>query len=82
MYSQTIGYLRYDTVKIYTTKVGGRGSLDVTGNVKFTGLLPKSAVTDSVIVRDASGNLGTTAKSAFGGGSGSNKFFNSSNGIK
>lgn len=65
--AQTIGYLRYDTVKIYTTKVGGRGSLDVTGNVKFTGLLPKSAGTDSVIVRDASGNLGTTAKSAFGG---------------
>lgn len=65
--AQTIGYLRYDTVKIFTNKVGGRGSLDVTGNVKFTGLLPKSAGTDSVIVRDANGNLGTTAKSAFGG---------------
>lgn len=54
--------MRYDTVKIFTTKVGGRGSLDVTGNVRFTGLLQKSAGTDSVVVRDVNGNLGTTAK--------------------
>lgn len=65
-YGQTIGYLRYDTVKIFTTKVGGRGSLDVTGNARFTGLLQKSAGTDSVIVRDVSGNFGTVAKSAVG----------------
>lgn len=63
-YGQTIGYLRYDTVKIFTTKPGGRGSLDVTGNVRFTGLLQKSAGTDSVVVRDVNGNLGTTAKGA------------------
>lgn len=63
-YGQTIGYLRYDTVKVM--KNGGRGSLDVTGSVRFTGLLAKSASTDSVIVRDSNGYLGTTAKSAFG----------------
>lgn len=63
--AQTIGYLRYDTVKVM--KQGGRGSLDVTGNVRFTGLLPKSAGTDSVVVRDVNGNLGTTAKGSFGG---------------
>lgn len=66
-YGQTIGYLRYDTVKIYTTKAGGRGSLDVTGAVKFTGLLQKSAGTDSVIVRDASGFLGTVSKASIAG---------------
>jgi len=64
-YGQTIGYLRYDTVKIM--KNGGRGSLDVTGAVKFTGLLQKSAGTDSVIVRDVNGYLGTVAKTAVAG---------------
>lgn len=68
-YGQTIGYLRYDTVKIYTTKVGGRGSLDVTGAAKFTGLLAKSAGTDSVIVRDVNGYFGTVAKSSLAGSS-------------
>jgi len=64
-YGQTIGYLRYDTVKIM--KNGGRGSLDVTGAVKFTGLLQKSAGTDSVVVRDVNGYLGTVAKTALAG---------------
>jgi len=64
-YGQTIGYLRYDTVKIM--KNGGRGSLDVTGAVRFTGLLAKSAGTDSVVVRDVNGYLGTVAKTSVAG---------------
>lgn len=42
------------------------GAIKNTDSVSFTGLLPKSASTDSVVVKDINGKLGTTAKSAFG----------------
>ncbi len=60
--AQTIGYFRYDTAKFYTTKVGGRGSIIVTGAGQFTGLLPKSAGTDSIVVRDVNGFFGVAVK--------------------
>lgn len=42
------------------------GAIKATDSISFTGLLPMSAGTDSVVVRDTNGKLGTTAKSAFG----------------
>lgn len=42
------------------------GAIKATDSVSFTGLLPMSSSTDSVVVRDVNGKFGTTAKSAFG----------------